>query len=382
MKGTSTEGATQPSRAIAVDELREMLQAGRPINVLDVRTAPEREEWSIPGSVHVDAYHALRAGDLDTLSDLDLPRDVPVVAVCGAGKTSMIAAQYLAAQGYEAHSLQGGMRAWSLAWNTAEVPLPIEDVQVAQVRRTGKGCLSYIIGSDNEASVIDASLPPEVYVEIAAKHGWRINHALDTHIHADHLSRTRQLAEVTGATLWLPKNERVSFPYRSLSDGDVLDFGKARLAVLGTPGHTPESACYLLNGLALFTGDTLFLTGVGRPDLEATPDEATARARLLWRSLQRLLSLPADTAILPGHTSEPVPFDQVTLSAPLSEVKQKVRMLAALGASESQFVEELLARIPAAPPNHRRIVTANETGRWPDVDPIELEAGANRCAVS
>jgi glyoxylase-like metal-dependent hydrolase (beta-lactamase superfamily II)/rhodanese-related sulfurtransferase len=364
---------------IAVAELREILEAGRPVTVLDVRPAAEREEWSIPGSLHVDAYEALWADDPGALADLDLPRGRPVVTVCMAGKTSILAAQRLSARGYETLSLQGGMRAWSLAWNTAEVALRHAGVQVVQVRRTGKGCLSYIIGSHGEALVIDASLPPEVYIEIAEKHGWRIAHAIDTHVHADHLSRSRQLAEITGATLWLPENNRVSFPYRPLRDGDLVESGEARLTVLSTPGHTPESASYLLDGEVLFTGDTLSLRGVGRPDLEATPDEAAARAHLLWRSLRRLVSLPPNTIVLPGHSSEPIPFDQVPLYAPLGHVRQRVHLL---DASEPQFVKEILSRIPPAPHATHRIVTVNETGRWDDINPVDLEAGANRCAIS
>jgi glyoxylase-like metal-dependent hydrolase (beta-lactamase superfamily II)/rhodanese-related sulfurtransferase len=364
---------------IAVSELREILESGRPVTVLDVRRATERHEWSIPGSLYVDAYEALQAGDPGALADLDLPRGRPVVTVCGAGKTSILAAQRLTARGYQALSLRGGMKAWSLAWNTADVACGHAGAQVVQVRRTGKGCLSYIVGSRGEAFVIDASVPAEIYIEIADKRGWRITHAADTHVHADHLSRSRQLAQITGAILWLPENDRVSFPYRPLRDGDVVELGEARLAVLNTPGHTPESACYLLDGEVLFSGDTLFLSGVGRPDLEATHDETVIRTHLLWRSLQRLISLPPGTVVLPGHNSEPVPFDQVPLYAPLGHVRQQVNLL---DASEPQFVEEILSRIPPAPPNHHRIVTANETGRWGDIDPIALEAGANRCAVS
>src|SRR3954447_3824449 len=107
----------------------------------------------------------------------------PVVTVCGAGKVSLIAAEHLRARGFDARSLAGGMKAWSLAWNTAEVSLPDSAATVVQVRRTGKGCLSYLIGSDGEAAVVDASLAPDVYQNLAVEHGWEIRHVLDTHVH-------------------------------------------------------------------------------------------------------------------------------------------------------------------------------------------------------
>ena len=90
------------------------------------------------------------------------------------------------------------MRAWSLAWNAAEVPLTGTRARVIQVRRTGKGCLSYVVGSAGEAAAIDPSLDPEVYADIAGRNGWRITKVLDTHIHADHLSRAVPLARTDG----------------------------------------------------------------------------------------------------------------------------------------------------------------------------------------
>jgi len=156
---------------ISTEELRQLLDRGAAVTVLDVRPAAERAEWAIPGSVHADAYEALRRGDPNALADFR-PRDGgPVVTVCGAGKTSLLAAERLRARGLDAVSLEGGMRAWTLAWNAAAVPRPGSTAQIVQVRRTGKGCLSYIIGSHGQAAVIDASLDPGVYREPAAKAG-------------------------------------------------------------------------------------------------------------------------------------------------------------------------------------------------------------------
>ena len=364
---------------IDVESLRELLDRGEPVTVLDIRRAEARAEWAVPGSLHADAYDALRSGDPEALAGVSLSMDAPVVTVCNVGRTSRIAADRLRSRGFRALSLAGGMKAWSLAWNSAEATVPGSDARVIQVRRTGKGCLSYLIGSGGEAVVIDASLEPEVYLNLANEHGWTITSVLETHVHADHLSRSRRLAAPSGATLLLPDQDRVSFSFEPVRDGDVLDVGTARLAAMRTPGHTPESTCYLLDGRALFTGDTLFLGGVGRPDLEASPEEARTRAHALYGSLGRLLALPPETLVLPGHTSEPVAFDGEPLVGTLAEVRERVERL---GAAEDAFVEAVLARIPPTPPNHHRIVEANEAGTFPEGDPTDLEAGANRCAVS
>ena len=363
---------------ISTEGLRELLDRGAPVTVLDVRPAAERAEWSIPGSVHADAYDALRRGDPSALADFRPRNGDRVVTVCAAGKTSLLAAERLRARGVDAVSLEGGMRAWSLAWNTAEVPCPGTTARIVQLRRTGKGCLSYLIGSHGDAVVIDASLDRQVYRRVADEHGWRVRTVVETHVHADHLSRARAVAADTGARLCLPQTDRVSFEYASLNDGDTVHVGSAGLRVLHTPGHTPESACYLLDERALFTGDTLFLAAVGRPDLEATTEQSRRRAHVLHASLQRLVALPPETVVLPSHASEPVAFDRRPISATMREVQERTSLLRE---TEERFVSQILTRLPPTPPNHHRIVALNEAGTLPD-DPTELEAGANRCAVA
>ena len=93
------------------------------MTVVDVRHAEEHAEWAVPGSVNFDAYDKLKAGDTDAMEGLDVPEDGPVVTVCGVGKSSAVAAEQLRERGYEALTLEGGMKAWSLAWNSAELPL-------------------------------------------------------------------------------------------------------------------------------------------------------------------------------------------------------------------------------------------------------------------
>ena len=364
---------------VSVETVRSWLDEGRPVSVVDVRPLVERQEWAIPGSFHIDAYAALNAHDPGALAALDLPTDRPVVTVCAAGKTSQIAAGQLAARGLQVFSMEGGMRAWSLAWNTAKVPLTGPSCQVIQIRRTGKGCLSYLIGTGSEAAVIDASLDPQIYLDLAKRSGWHITRVLETRIHADHLSRSRQLAKQSGAMLFLPVQQRAHFPFTALRDGETLTAAGLNLTALHTPGHTAESLCYLLDEYLLFTGDTLFLTSVGRPDLAASPEEAEQRTHLLYQSLHRLLALPGETVILPGHASAPVPFDGVPLLTTLASANEQINLLQV---ERADFVQMVLRKLPATPANYQRIVVLNEQGMQPEEPAAELEAGANRCALS
>jgi glyoxylase-like metal-dependent hydrolase (beta-lactamase superfamily II) len=364
---------------IETDTLRDWLDTHQPVTVLDIRTDEDRAQWAIPGSIHVNAYEALRNGQPGALADLAIPTDRPVVTVCNAGKTSQTAADVLASRGFDARSLSGGMKAWSLAWNVAEVPLMDASVRVIQLRRTGKGCLSYIVTSKSYAAMIDPSVAPDIYLEFARQQGWSIRYVLDTHVHADHLSRARTLARMADAVLLLPAQNRARFAFTPISDGEQIRLGDATLRALHTPGHTNESTSYLVNQAAVFTGDTLFTKGVGRPDLHANPDEARGRARSLFASLERLRTLSSDVVVLPGHTSEPIAFDGRPLAAPMGDV---TRWLASWLTSESAFVGRVTSNLPPTPSNFVRIVALNEAGDFPASDPTELEAGANRCAVT
>ena len=104
---------------IDVEKLSEWLSKKRPVTILDVRPKHEREEWSIPGSSHADVYERLKANDPDVFKNIELPQ-APVVTVCAAGKTSLKAAEQLRQKGFDVYSLEGGMKAWNFAWNTAE----------------------------------------------------------------------------------------------------------------------------------------------------------------------------------------------------------------------------------------------------------------------
>ena len=366
------------AKQIEAETLRAWLDAQQPVTVLDIRTDEDRAQWAIPGSLHLNAYEALRAGQPGLLADAPFPLDRPVVTVCNAGRVSQTAAEMLADRGFDARSLAGGMKAWSLAWNAADVPLSDASLRVIQVRRTGKGCLSYIVGSSGEAVVIDPSVSPDVYLELAHRHGWSIRYVLETHVHADHLSRARELATRTGAVLLLPSQPRVKFPFTAIADGERIRLGSASLTARHTPGHTNESTSYILNETAVFTGDTLFTNGVGRPDLHADPESARQRARALFMSLTRLRQLQPEMVVLPAHASDPIAFDGRAVAAPLEDV---ATWLSGWLTSESAFVDRVTSNLPPTPPNFVRIVELNEAGEFPAGDPTDLEAGANRCAV-
>jgi glyoxylase-like metal-dependent hydrolase (beta-lactamase superfamily II)/rhodanese-related sulfurtransferase len=173
------------------------------------------------------------------------------------------------------------------------------------------GCLahaSYLIGSEGVAAVVDPQRDVGIYLDAAQERGLRIEHIIETHLHADFVSGHRELAARTGATIYLGEGSGATFPHHAIHEGDEIALGKVRLRFLQTPGHTVESISVVVTDLergeapaAVLTGDTLFIGDVGRPDLSEshTPQEL---ARMLYDSLrEKILTLPDETLVYPAH---------------------------------------------------------------------------------
>lgn len=362
---------------ITVVELQQLLEEGTAVNILDIRPQDQREEWMISGSIHENAYDGLKQADSNVLNKVDLPKDVPVVTVCAGGVTAAIATDILNEKGYDAYTLEGGMKAWNYAWSLAKIQ--DENLRLIQVQRVAKGCISHIIGSDNEAIVVDASLNPDVYMNLAKENGWKIKYVMDTHNHADYISRTIDLAKASGAIHLFLETAEVDYPFKPFKNGEEFTFGESVLKAIHTPGHTPESTSYLINDKYLLTGDTLFIEGVGRPDLKADKEQAIQKANLLFDSLECIKALPNETFILPAHTSQSIAFDKKIIGAELAKLKESVPLLKL---PKEEFVEQTIQRIPPTPPNYIQIAALNKAGNYEGVNPADIEAGANRCAVS
>lgn len=362
---------------VSAGKLREWLDKGSSVFVLDVRPEEQRQEWQIPGSHYINAYKRLNEGDTSVLDEIDIPGNTKVVTVCAAGRTSQLASDALRKKGIDAFSLEGGMKAWSTAWNIAQKQF--DNFKVIQIRRTGKGCLSYLVVSGKEAVIIDASVDVEVYQKIVQEHSLSVKFVIETHIHADHLSRSKQVAEYFGVPIYLPIPNKVQFKYKEITDTSQWPIGDIIVKAISTPGHTLESVSFYIEGEAIFTGDTLFTNGVGRPDLKSSEEESRKKAILLYGSLQKLLQLPDEVMIFPAHTNSPVAFDNEIISSTIANAKTSIPLLEK---SEEDFIAFILKHIPPTPPNYLSIVEKNIKGDYSDINPIDLEAGANRCAIS
>ncbi|WP_267642603.1 MBL fold metallo-hydrolase [Haloarchaeobius amylolyticus] len=373
--------------SVSPAELHELVAGGESLTVLDVRDRDEFEAWHVDGPAvtarqvpHVKFIQAEVTGDAADLVG-DVPE--PIVVVCGEGEASAHAAGLLTDAGLDARNLAGGMDAWA----DLLVGREISDVPgtVIQYDRPSSGCLSYLVVSGDEAAVVDPLRAfADRYIADATERGADITYAIDTHVHADHVSGIRAVAEASDAEPVLPELARergLAFDARPLADRETLDLGGERLRAVHTPGHTSEMTAVEYDGL-LFTGDGLFLESVARPDLEDGDEGAPDAARRLYRSLQEtVLPFPDSVRVAPAHYSEAADrAEDGTYTASIGELAAR---LDALDMREDEFVEYVLADMPPRPNNYERIIETN-LGResLDDAEAFEIELGPNNCAAT
>jgi glyoxylase-like metal-dependent hydrolase (beta-lactamase superfamily II) len=368
--------------------LRERLAAGDPVTLLDVRNREEVDRWRIEApsltAHHVPYMQFVAAGVDGDVTDL-LPDDIeePVVVVCPHGEASAEVADQLVAAGVEAENLAGGMDAWARLYDRTAVASG--DATVYQYRRPASGCLGYAVVAGGEMAVIDPLRAfADRYRADAAALGVDLTHAVDTHVHADHVSGVRALAAATDATPVLPRRavDRGivdAAAVETVADGDALDVGGVAVDAVALPGHTTGMTGFRVgatDGDVLLTGDSLFLDGVARPDLQEGADPES-QARTLYATLtDRLAEFPADTRIAPGHTDAGVEAGPVV--ARLGDLRGR---LAVFGMDEGAFVDHV-THVGAEPANAARIVAINRGAETVDDDEaFELELGPNNCAA-
>jgi glyoxylase-like metal-dependent hydrolase (beta-lactamase superfamily II)/rhodanese-related sulfurtransferase len=250
-----------------------------------------------------------------------------------------------------------------------------EGMEPVKVERFYLGCLahaSYMIGSEGVAAVIDPQRDVEIYMDAATHNGWKIEHIIETHVHADFVSGHSELAKRTGAHIHIGAGSGAQFPHVAVRDGEELQFGSCRLRFLQTPGHTLESICILMNDVgnphrpaAVFTGDTLFVGDVGRPDLSPThtPEQL---AEIMYQSIhEKLLILPDDTEIFPAHGAGSLCGRQMSSESSSTIGKQRRSNYALLARTSEEFVRLLTDNLPARPEYFEREVDLNRRGAAP-----------------
>jgi glyoxylase-like metal-dependent hydrolase (beta-lactamase superfamily II)/rhodanese-related sulfurtransferase len=236
-----------------------------------------------------------------------------------------------------------------------------------QLTHDDLGCASYLVGDERAgvAAVVDPKLDIDEYLRLARYLGVRVEHILETHNHADHVSGHGRLAAATGAAIHVHRDAAPDYAHEPFDDGDEIELGRLTVRVIHTPGHRPEhSALALIDTArgeqpwAVLTGDSLFVGDIARPDLAIEKEEG---ARGIFRSLhERLLTLPDTCEVWPGHLGGSLcggPGMDLKVSSTIGYERDHQRLLAI--ADEDEFVRETTSALGPQPPNFRNIVALN-----------------------
>jgi glyoxylase-like metal-dependent hydrolase (beta-lactamase superfamily II) len=360
--------------------------------ILDVRNEDEFAAWKIEGIrplAHLNVPYFGFIDEPEQSAEQVARAGKTWIAVCAKGDSSAFVAEILRGQGMRAVNLVGGME----AWGNLHVPVRVDDgargFELWQLDRYGKGCLSYVVLAGRQALVVDASRHLEVYEAFLRERSARVVQVLDTHVHADHLSGGAELARRAGAPFFVAAGAGVELrrAVRPLADGAELTLGSGgggaavTVRVIATPGHTPGSTCYLVDGRWLLSGDTIFVSGIGRPDLGG---QVEAWGRALFRTLHEgpLSALPDDVVVLPAHFASPAELDRRgVVERRLGDIRAASPEMKL--PTEAAFVEAMRRAVKPPPDVYGKIIAANlSPADVPGEQASEWELGKNQCAAS
>ncbi|MFD1356294.1 MBL fold metallo-hydrolase [Fictibacillus halophilus] len=371
-------------KALSAKEVAKRVVEGK-MFILDVRNESDFKDWKIEGK-GIESINRPYFDLIDGVEDVleHLPKE-DVLVVCAKEGSSVMVAEMLDEAGInDIYYLEGGMKAWS----EYLMPVKIGDLKdggsIYQFNRIGKGCLSYLVESNGEASIIDSARTIEAYEDFAKENSLEIKHMIDTHLHADHISGGRRLAEKTGATYWLPPKdaEEVTFSYEALEEGKDITIGNTKIEIqpLYTPGHTIGSTSMIVDGQYLLSGDILFVDSIGRPDLAGKAEDWVSDLRdSLYNKYN---NLSKDLVVLPAHFGKISELDEKgAVQAPLGELFEKNEGLNIK--SDDEFRRAVTENLPPQPNAYQEIRQTNMGKIDPTTDEQrEMEIGPNRCAIT
>lgn len=371
-------------KAMKASEVAKKVVNNQPLFILDVRNGDAFADWKIEGGniqyINIP-YFDLLDGVEEVVSDLPTDRDILVV--CAKEGSSVMVAEMLSEEGVDAAYLEGGMKAWSEHLEPVKVGKLQGGGELYQFVRLGKGCLSYMAISEGEAAVIDATRMADIFLDFAQEKGATIKHVFDTHLHADHISGGRAIAEATGASYYLPPAdaEEVVFDYTALENGLEVAIGSSKIDIeaLYSPGHTIGSTSFIVDHKYLMTGDILFIDSIGRPDLAGLADDWVGDLR---ESLYtRYKELADELIVLPAHFMiiEELNEDG-SVAKKLGDLFKENHGLNI--ADEQEFRDMVTKNLPPQPNAYQDIRKTNMGKITPDEEvQREMEIGPNRCAV-
>lgn len=369
------------------EELKQKIDEGEDLLLVDVRAENEYGQWNIdPGNGEIinEPYFNLLDGINDRLKKKLEGESREIIIICAKGGSSeYIASKIKEDTGLNAKNLAEGMNGWAEIYESETFEL--ENGELIQYHRPSSGCLGYMVKSGGVSAVID---PLRSFTERYAEDAdGELKYAIDTHIHADHVSGIRKLGERKETTPVIPeasRNRGIDYidDVKSIEDGETLVVGEIEIKAIHTPGHTTGMTSYLIDDEVILTGDGLFTDSVARPDLEKGDEGAEKQAEQLYDSLkEKILSLPDNVYVGAAHLSDGSEANSDGLyMKTIGEIKND---LTPLSYSREDFVEYIISDMPPRPANYDKIIPTNKGEREAsDEEAFEMELGPNNCAAT
>ena len=371
-------------KPITVKELAQKILANESVFLLDIRKNEDYSDWSIQGRNVQSMNIPFKQLENETEEvKQQLPENQTIYVVCAKGISSQMGVEILEEAGIKNITyLEGGMEAWSEHLE----PMKIGDLSnggvLYQFLRIGKGCLSYMIISNGEAAVIDPVRMTDIYKNFAEENNAAIRTVLDTHLHADHISGGKTLADQSNAVYYFPPkdDEGLTFNYHRLEDGITVTVGgTVEITAFYSPGHTIGSTSLIVDRQYLMTGDILFIDSIGRPDLAGRADTWVDDLRQTLYA--RYEDLSKDFIVLPAHFGKMKEINEDgTVQDRMEDIYRKNGRLQV--EDEKEFRHLVTDNLPPQPNSHEEIRQTNMGQNNPEENERkEMEVGPNRCAV-
>ncbi len=374
-------------QSMNVETLAQKVMNQEPLFILDVRNEQAFSDWKIEGKSveNINVPYMTLLDGVDPLIE-KLPKDKRIVVVCAKEGTSVFIGDMLVEAGLkDVHYLKGGMSSWSDHIEPVKIGDLSSGGEVYQFVRIGKGCLSYMIISNNEAIIIDPIRTIDPFIAFADKMNAKIIHVVDTHLHADHISGARNIREQTGATYWLPAQdaEEVTFSFEHLEEGrNDLTFNNSNvdIKIMYSPGHTIGSTSLIIDHTYFFTGDILFIDSIGRPDLAGEAGEWAFDLRsTLYNTYQ---DVAKEVTVLPAHFGT---IEELNNNGSVAKTFDEIleRNTSMNIKDTEQFHALVSENLPEQPNSFVDIRQTNMGKVTPtSEEQHEMEIGPNRCAIN
>ena len=369
------------AKSITPEELKRRLDAGEIQFIFDLRAEDEFKSWKVEGKTDVPTMNIPQedfVGEEEKFFDR-FPKDKEIITICAHGDSSQYTADMLSERGFKARGLKGGMDLWSEFYEARKVS---ESPLVYQIYRVAKGCIGHVVTSDGQAAVLDAPRHIENVTRIIDESGAKVVAVLDTHLHADHISGGPALAKKYNAPYYIHQADTkgATYEHRVMHNHDRIKVGGSVIEVLHSPGHTPGSTSFLLDGKILFTGDTVMETSIGRPDLGGM---VGSWAGFLYYTLfKRYKGLPDDILVLPAHAASIREQDEqgiVRFTLGWARQKRSLFHITEMG----KFKEAIKSTLLENPERYADIRQVNLGVLEADEKKLkELEIGKNLCGMA